>query len=115
VYWNDNDPKHRIGRQKAQEQSIARKLKEARIAINLESKMTKEEILTGYLNVVEFSRRIFGVGAAAKAYFNTTAKELDPAQAALRSEEHTSELQSRENLVCRLLLEKKYKTMLVIK
>ncbi|MFO7191256.1 transglycosylase domain-containing protein [Thermocrispum agreste] len=83
VYWNDNDPKHRIGRQKAQEQSIARKLKEARIAINLESKMTKEEILTGYLNVVEFSRRIFGVGAAAKAYFNTTAKELDPAQAAL--------------------------------
>src|SRR5690606_39406663 len=29
------------------------------------------------------------------------------AQAALRSEEHTSELQSRENLVCRLLLEKK--------
>src|SRR5690606_41845086 len=29
---------------------------------------------------------------------------------ALRSEEHTSELQSRENLVCRLLLEKKNKT-----
>src|SRR5690606_41939608 len=29
---------------------------------------------------------------------------------ALRSEEHTSELQSRENLVCRLLLEKKKKT-----
>src|SRR5690606_40914292 len=31
----------------------------------------------------------------------------DPQGAALRSEEHTSELQSRENLVCRLLLEKK--------
>src|SRR5207302_3457605 len=30
---------------------------------------------------------------------------------ALRSEEHTSELQSRENLVCRLLLEKKKKTI----
>src|SRR5690606_41937365 len=30
--------------------------------------------------------------------------------AAIRSEEHTSELQSRENLVCRLLLEKKKKT-----
>src|SRR5690606_41838226 len=29
---------------------------------------------------------------------------------AVRSEEHTSELQSRENLVCRLLLEKKKKT-----
>src|SRR5690606_41820435 len=32
---------------------------------------------------------------------------LDTEQASLRSEEHTSELQSRENLVCRLLLEKK--------
>ncbi|MGH3434710.1 MAG: transglycosylase domain-containing protein, partial [Thermocrispum sp.] len=40
-------------------------------------------VLTGYLNVVEFSRRIFGVGAAAKAYFGTTARKLDPAQAAL--------------------------------
>src|SRR5690606_41561770 len=34
---------------------------------------------------------------------------LLPEQAVLRSEEHTSELQSRENLVCRLLLEKKKK------
>src|SRR5690606_41218060 len=34
----------------------------------------------------------------------------DRRQIALRSEEHTSELQSRENLVCRLLLEKKKKT-----
>src|SRR5690606_39474464 len=32
------------------------------------------------------------------------------ARGRLRSEEHTSELQSRENLVCRLLLEKKKKT-----
>src|SRR5690606_39435432 len=36
------------------------------------------------------------------------AKDLDKAKTAyVRSEEHTSELQSRENLVCRLLLEKK--------
>src|SRR2546422_6328825 len=34
-------------------------------------------------------------------------RDLDPAQAMLRSEEHTSELQSRLHLVCRLLLEKK--------
>src|SRR5690606_40658953 len=33
--------------------------------------------------------------------------DLGPAAAVPRSEEHTSELQSRENLVCRLLLEKK--------
>src|SRR2546430_4018614 len=38
------------------------------------------------------------------------AANLRAAQAALRSEEHTSELQSQSNLVCRLLLEKKKKT-----
>src|SRR5436309_9777617 len=37
----------------------------------------------------------------------TVAKEIDLKDALERSEEHTSELQSRENLVCRLLLEKK--------
>src|SRR5690606_39989704 len=36
---------------------------------------------------------------------------IRPAVRCLRSEEHTSELQSRENLVCRLLLEKKKKKM----
>src|SRR5690606_41686293 len=36
---------------------------------------------------------------------------LVPVEAAGRSEEHTSELQSRENLVCRLLLEKKKKKL----
>src|SRR5690606_41208853 len=35
-----------------------------------------------------------------------------PFHTAVRSEEHTSELQSRENLVCRLLLEKKKKTQI---
>src|SRR5690606_30188827 len=72
-----------LGQQKAQEVSIARKLKEAQIAIQLETKMTKEEILTGYLNVVEFSRQIYGVGAAARAYFNTEASKLTVPQAAL--------------------------------
>src|SRR5207302_9937273 len=37
------------------------------------------------------------------------ARQLRPGRAVFRSEEHTSELQSRENLVCRLLLEKKKK------
>src|SRR5207253_10255421 len=40
------------------------------------------------------------------AYFETAEQSLDDAQLA-RSEEHTSELQSRGHLVCRLLLEKK--------
>ncbi|WP_019809812.1 transglycosylase domain-containing protein [Saccharomonospora halophila] len=78
TYRNDE-----LGQQKAQEVSIARKLKEARIAMQLETKMSKPEILTGYLNIIEFSREIFGVGAAAKAYFGTTAAELTVPQAAL--------------------------------
>src|SRR5690606_41225350 len=43
-----------------------------------------------------------------KGYEQTTVEEIADA-AQVRSEEHTSELQSRENLVCRLLLEKKKK------
>ena len=79
----EEDPEKEIGRQRAQEQSISRKLREARLAIQLEQKMSKEEILTGYLNVVEFTDRVFGVGAAAKAYFNTTSDKLTVTQSAL--------------------------------
>ncbi|MGQ0841275.1 transglycosylase domain-containing protein [Actinokineospora sp.] len=68
---------------KAQEQTIARKLREARIAIQLEQKMSKEEILTGYLNVVEFAYEVYGIGAAASAYFGTTPDKLSVAQSAL--------------------------------
>src|SRR5687767_15289076 len=42
-----------------------------------------------------------------KVLFIATANQLDPIPWALRSEEHTSELQSLAYLVCRLLLEKK--------
>ncbi|WP_116205780.1 transglycosylase domain-containing protein [Amycolatopsis circi] len=78
VYRGDKN-----GQAKAQEQSLSRKLKEARIAINLETKLSKDQILAGYLNIVEFSRQIYGVGAAAHAYFNTTPENLTVPQAAL--------------------------------
>ena len=45
--------------------------------------MPKQDILTGYLNVVEFSGNVYGVGAAAQAYFGTTADKLTVPQAAL--------------------------------
>src|SRR5690606_9541228 len=51
-----------------------------------------------------------GVCAASTRKFNEKAGSLDNTVVLVisaRSEEHTSELQSRENLVCRLLLEKK--------
>src|SRR3712207_6952602 len=47
------------------------------------------------------------------AQFQTTARSHSPSK--LRSEEHTSELQSRQYLVCRLLLEKKKKNVMYIR
>jgi membrane peptidoglycan carboxypeptidase len=78
TYRND-----KAGQQRAQETSITRKLAEARIAIQLETTMKKDEILAGYLNVVEFSRQVYGIGAAARAYFGTTPDKLTVAQGAL--------------------------------
>jgi membrane peptidoglycan carboxypeptidase len=78
TYRND-----KAGQQRAQESSIGRKIEEARIAVQLETKMSKEEILTGYLNIVEFSHKVYGVGAAASAYFGTTPDKLTVAQGAL--------------------------------
>src|SRR5690606_41569075 len=55
-----------------------------------------------------------GIGAVKFGFRHPETVKLQPIAlhhqlAAVRSEEHTSELQSRENLVCRLLLEKKKK------
>src|SRR5690625_6299396 len=49
-----------------------------------------------------------GVNPSASA-FSRSISRTDPAPSLIRSEEHTSELQSRGHLVCRLLLEKKKK------
>ncbi len=78
VYRND-----KAGQAKAREASIARKLKEARVAVQIETKMSKEQILAAYLNVVEFPRQVYGVAAAARAFFDTDPKNLSVAQAAL--------------------------------
>ncbi|HEX6340139.1 transglycosylase domain-containing protein [Umezawaea sp.] len=69
--------------QKAQEQTIARKAREARIAIQLENELDKDEILARYLNVVPFGSTIFGVAAASQAYFDTTPDKLTVPQAAV--------------------------------
>src|SRR5690606_41357037 len=57
--------------------------------------------------VSEAEQRQRAVEARARTILNTTADGILALDSSGRSEEHTSELQSRENLVCRLLLEKK--------
>jgi len=63
--------------------SPARKLEEMREAITLEKTMSKNQILEGYLNVAYFNNQVYGIQAAAKKYFSTTAANLTVPQAAL--------------------------------
>ncbi|WP_256795712.1 penicillin-binding protein [Terrabacter sp. Ter38] len=60
-----------------------RKLKELKYAITLEKKLTKDEILEGYLNLVYYGDRAYGVEAAAQHYFSVHADKLSLSQAAL--------------------------------
>jgi len=62
---------------------VGDKLREMKLAIALEKKFTKEQILEGYLNIVFFNRDAYGIEAASKFFFSTTAKNLTVPQAAL--------------------------------
>ncbi len=64
------------------DKTIARKLEEVYLAVQLEAACTKDEILEMYLNYVYFGRGAYGIEAAARSYFETGASELTPAQAA---------------------------------
>src|SRR3954469_1119647 len=70
-------------RQAATEESVGRKLREARLALALEQKSSKDEILTRYLNIVYFGEGAYGIQAAAQAYFSVDAKDLSLPQAAM--------------------------------
>ena len=64
------------------EKSLSRKLQEIVLAIALEQRYSKDQILAMYLNRVYFGHGAYGIGAAAKTYFNKDAKDLTAAQAA---------------------------------
>ncbi|HEX5937304.1 MAG TPA: PBP1A family penicillin-binding protein [Actinomycetota bacterium] len=64
------------------ERSIARKVREAILAVKLEHTSTKREILEGYLNTVYLGHGAYGVQAAAKTYFGRDARELTALQSA---------------------------------
>ncbi len=62
--------------------SIARKIREARYAIGIENKLSKKEILEGYLNIAYFGAGSYGIEVAARRYFSVHANELSLTQAA---------------------------------
>jgi membrane peptidoglycan carboxypeptidase len=67
----------------ATSKNLTRKLTEARYALALEQKLSKDQILEDYLNTVYFGDGAYGVSAAAQHYFNESAADLTLAQSAL--------------------------------
>jgi len=65
------------------ERSYERKLKEVILAYRLEKYLSKDEILTIYLNQIYLGAKAYGVEAAAREYFGVNASQLSLAQAAL--------------------------------
>jgi membrane peptidoglycan carboxypeptidase len=66
----------------ATQESTARKLKEMRLAIGLEKKFSKNDILLGYLNIANYGGSVYGIQSAAKYYYGVNATDLSIAQAA---------------------------------
>jgi penicillin-binding protein 1A len=65
------------------DKTIERKLQEAMLAVKLEQKYTKQEILRMYCNHIFLGHGVYGIHAAAKYYFGKAAKDLNLQEAAL--------------------------------
>lgn len=98
------------------EQSEERKIREMFIAIEMEQKYTKDEIMEFYINNICFANGHFGLEAASRAYFSRSAKELDLAEIAFLCAipniptyydplQHYDHTQSRKERILNQLLE----------
>ncbi|MGW3043661.1 transglycosylase domain-containing protein [Kitasatospora sp. NPDC001159] len=65
-----------------QRQDISRKLSEVVIAIKLDRRMSKQDILAGYLNTSWFGRGSYGIERAAAAYYGKDVSQLNPSEGA---------------------------------
>ncbi|MEU3412915.1 transglycosylase domain-containing protein [Streptomyces sp. NPDC006658] len=66
-----------------QNQTVSRKFTEAMIALKLDNKMSKDEILEGYLNTSWFGRGTYGIQRAAQAYYGKDVGRLNVSEAAM--------------------------------
>ncbi|PWK46234.1 transglycosylase domain-containing protein [Actinoplanes xinjiangensis] len=67
----------------ATEQTAARKLREMRLAIEVEQRLSKEEILERYLNAAYYGHRAYGIFAASQIFFSKAPRDLTLTEAAL--------------------------------
>ncbi|NUS12290.1 MAG: penicillin-binding protein [Streptomyces sp.] len=66
-----------------QSQTISRKFKELFISIKVGEKVSKNDIMAGYLNTSYFGRGAYGIQAAAQTYYGVDAEKLNPSQCAM--------------------------------
>lgn len=102
------------------EKTFSRKIKELILAISLERKYSKDEILNFYLNQIPYGSNSYGIEAAAETYFNKSAKELNLAEAVYLTSlpkapsyyspygNHGDELKTRANYILDRLYNLKY-------
>jgi membrane peptidoglycan carboxypeptidase len=64
-------------------QTSGRKIREMKLAVELEKRMSKQQILEGYLNVAYFGHRAYGIYAAAEIYFSKQPSDLTLAESAM--------------------------------
>ncbi len=88
------------------ERSLWRKAREAVLSVKLERSEDKDQILERYLNTVYFGRGAYGIEAAARAYFDSSAAELGLEQASLligllRSPETADPVEDMDEAVAR--------------
>lgn len=104
------------------EKKISRKLKEWALALKLEQAVSKEEILTLYLNETPYGGNLYGVEEASRAFFGKSARDITIAEAAYLAAlpqaptyyspygEHRDALEARKNTVLARMLEEGFVT-----
>lgn len=102
------------------ERTFSRKIKEMILAVALERRYSKNEILNFYLNQIPYGSNAYGIEAASLTYFNKTAKELNLAEAVYLASlpkapsyyspygTHADELKSRANYTLSRMHDLKY-------
>lgn len=99
-----------------------RKLKELILALKLEKVLTKEEILSLYLNEIPYGGTIYGIDEAAQTFFGKSARDLNLSESAYLASlpkapsyyspygSHQAELEARKNLVLSEMLKNEFIT-----
>ncbi|MER7705901.1 transglycosylase domain-containing protein [Kitasatospora sp. NPDC097605] len=107
--------------QEAMRKTLGRKIQELKVSIRLEEELTKEQILTNYLNITYYGNGAYGVEAASQRYFGKSNKDLTIAEAATLAglvqnpsqydpKAHPQAAVNRRNTVIDKLLENKHIT-----